>query len=330
MMTFIWPYVFLLLPLPLAIFRFLPKAKQQIMPLYMPQLAEHAFHDLEGQPASNRFKSIMLIAFWISFIIALANPVHYGDPISLPATGRDLMLAVDISGSMQERDMVIEGRRVDRLTATKLVVDDFLSKRQGDRIGLILYGGTAHIQAPLTYDIQTVKTFLNEAQIGFAGDGTAIGDAIGLGIQKLKDRPESHRVIILLSDGVNNTGTAEPLEAANFAKKTHIKIYTIALGHPRSRYPLDEKTLADIAKTTNAAFFRARNSQELLEIYELINKMEPVEQEAEVFRPQRAVFYWPLGFALAFLLLGVISQGITLRSTARNSTPRKQQPEEAN
>lgn len=319
MMTFTWPFVFLLLPLPFLVYRFLQPAKQQITPLYMPQLAEHAFNDLEGQPSSNRLKGFFLIGFWLSFITALANPVHYGDPVALPATGRDLMLAVDISGSMQERDMVIQGRRVDRLTATKAVVDEFLSKRQGDRIGLILYGGSAHIQAPLTYDIQTVKTFLNEAQIGFAGDGTAIGDAIGLGIQKLKDQPENHRVMILLSDGVNNTGAVTPDEAASFAQKTHIKIYTIALGHPRSRYPLDEKTLADIAKTTNASFFRARNSQELLEIYDIINKMEPIEQEAEIFRPQKSVFYWPLGVAIAFLLLSFLLQPASFRSNSNEA-----------
>jgi len=120
---------------------------------------------------------------------------------------------------------------------------------------------------------------------------------------------------------VNNTGAAEPMEAANFAKKTHIKIYTIALGHPRSRYPLDEKTLADIAKTTGAAFFRARNSQELAEIYALINKMEPVEQEAEVFRPQKAIFYWPLALAIGFLLLCVFFQSLQLPTRKPKNQP---------
>lgn len=306
MISFTWPYAFLLLPLPYLIYKGLPKAEKTPIPLYMPGLAQHTLTESATIKQSPFVIFILLATSWLAFLTALAGPIHQGDPVKLPTSGRDLLLAVDISGSMQERDMVMSGRRTDRLTATKVVIDEFLSKRQGDRVGLILYGSTAYIQSPLTFDLKTVKDFLDETQIGFAGDGTAIGDAIGMSIKKLENTPKNERILILLSDGVNNTGALNPLKAAKFAKQEGIKIYTIALGQPGSRFPLDERTLAAIAQETGGLAFRARNSGELLQIYKEIDKLEPIDQDAEFFRPEKALFFWPLGLALLLLLIGVL------------------------
>ncbi len=310
MINFAWPWAFFLLPLPYLIYRLLPAYQKMPIPLYMPMLSQHHFHTVnESDQKKTRAQMVLMTLLWLFFILALANPEKLGAPIELPSSGRDLLLAVDISRSMEEHDMTIAGRRTDRLTATKNVLNDFLSKRKGDRVGLILYGTNAYIQAPLTFDLDTVKEFLNESQLGFAGDGTAIGDAIGIGIKKLEDTPEAHRTMILLSDGVNNTGAVKPLEAARFAKQSGIKIYTVALGRPQSRYPLDERTLNAIADITGAAFFRARNTQELENIYDAINRLEPIDQKAEVFRPKQALFYWPLGFMfLLFLIISLLDR----------------------
>jgi Ca-activated chloride channel family protein len=194
------------------------------------------------------------------------------------------------------------------------VVGDFVVKREGDRLGLILFGEKAYMQTPLTFDRKTMQTLLNEAQIGFAGNnGTAIGDAIGLAVKRLQDRPENHRVVILLTDGANNAGELDPLEAAELARRTRVKIYTIGMGaevqetwglfgrkvsNPSA--DLDEASLTSIAETTGGQFFRARDPQELAAIYEQLNRLEPIDQEAETIRPIATLFHWPL--AAAFVL----------------------------
>ncbi|CAA0091629.1 Uncharacterised protein [BD1-7 clade bacterium] len=311
MIEFTLPWIFALLPLPLLVWWLIPARKQTSAALYMPHVQSDNLrqHDISpGRFSWLRF--LPLLAIWILLLAAAANPMRIGEAIELPANGRDLMLAVDISGSMEQRDMTINGRRVNRLVATKDVLTRFLSQRQGDRVGLILYGSQAFVQAPLTFDLKTVHRLLMESQIGFAGTGTAIGDAIGLGIKRLADNPAESRVLILLTDGENTSGTMLPVEAAKFATKEHVKIYTIGLGHPRSRYPIDERTLKEVADITGGEFFRARSQQELASIYAAIDKLEAVEQEAEIFRPKQTLFYWPLGGAMALaLLFGLINVG---------------------
>ncbi|TNE93284.1 MAG: VWA domain-containing protein, partial [Gammaproteobacteria bacterium] len=192
----------------------------------------------------------------------------------------------------------------------------FVERRQGDRLGLILFGTRPYLQTPLTFDRQTMNTLLNEAQIGFAGESTAIGDAIGLAVKRLQSRPENHRVLILLTDGANSAGEAQPLEAAEIAAREGITIYTIGIGAEvvveRSFFgsrrinpsrDLDETTLTAIADKTGGRYFRARNPDELQQIYAQLDQLEPVEQEAETLRPTKALFYWPLGVALLCSLL---------------------------
>jgi Ca-activated chloride channel family protein len=192
---------------------------------------------------------------------------------------------------------------MNRLMAVKAVVGDFVEKREGDRLGLVLFGEQAYLQTPLTFDRKTLQTLLYEAQLGFAGsNGTAIGDAIGLAVKRLQDRPENHRVLILLTDGANNAGALDPLKAAQLANRAGVKIYTIGVG-ARGGNGFDEKTLATIATTTGGQFFRARNPQELTAIYQELNRLEPVDQEAEMIRPVSSLFHWPLGIAFVATLL---------------------------
>jgi Ca-activated chloride channel family protein len=229
---------------------------------------------------------------------------------------------VDISGSMEQEDMRINGREVNRLIAVKAVVGDFVVKREGDRLGLILFGEKAYLQTPLTFDRKTMQTLLNEAQIGFAGsNGTAIGDAVGLAVKRLQDRPENHRVVILLTDGSNNAGELDPMEAADLARRAKVKIYTVGIGAESQQSwglfgsqvtnpsaDLDESALQGIADATGGQFFRARDPEELAAIYRELNRLEPLEQTAETIRPVSTLFHWPLALTFFLSLVLVLSR----------------------
>ncbi|NRB41518.1 MAG: VWA domain-containing protein [Pseudomonadales bacterium] len=322
-MNFDWPALFLLLPLPLLVYFLLPALKTSAASLYMPGLASHLLsNNNESAAQTSRLHILLMGLIWISLITAAAKPIRLGDAIELPASGRDLLLAVDISGSMEYADMIYQGRRVSRIAAVKSVLDDFLQKRQGDRVGLILYGSGAYIQAPLTFDLVTVQQLLSEAEIGFAGDGTAIGDAIGLSIKRLANNPADSRVVILLTDGQNSAGVVNPIEAAKVAKTENVKVYTVGVGHPSSRrYPIDEISLQKIAAITGGQYFRARNITELQKIYDVIDQLETLEQEPEKFRPQQSLFYWPLAamlLSLFILLLDKQIQFSTLFNASRS------------
>lgn len=318
MLTFEWPWLFLLLPLPLLYRLYRSKAEVTAPALKAPVYSTFAAQSATAAP-SNRWQwlilSLLTIA-WVATLLAAARPTWVGDPVALPSSGRDILLAVDISGSMEQTDMSIAGETVDRLTAVKHVVSDFVERRQGDRLGLILFGTRPYLQTPLTFDRRTMNTLLSEAQIGFAGDKTAIGDAIGLAVKRLKMRPENHRVLILLTDGANSAGEVQPLDAADIAAREGITIYTIGIGAEvmlqRSFFgtkrvnpsrDLDEATLTSIAEKTSGQYFRARNPEELDAIYQQLDQLEPVEQEAETLRPTKALFHWPLAIALICSLL---------------------------
>jgi len=234
----------------------------------------------------------LAIIAWLCLVLASTRPQWLGEPIEQGVSGRDLMLAVDLSGSMEERDFIINGKAVDRLTATKKVATEFIAQRIGDRLGLILFGTQAYLQTPLTFDRKTVEILLNEAVLGLAGDSTAIGDAIGLAVKRLQNQNVKSRVLILLTDGANTAGKVTPLQAADLAAQYHLKIYTIGIGADemlvRSFFgtqkvnpsrDLDEKTLTAIAEKTGGRYFRARNTQELQQIYQLLDQLEPVEKD---------------------------------------------------
>ena len=318
MITVVWPWLAVLLPLPYLIYRLLPRAPQNNdAALWVPTLAPYqgaaAFH---GRPVQRRWQRWLLILTWLFLVLAATRPQWLGDPIELPVSGRDLMLAVDLSGSMRTDDFRLSGHAVDRLTALKAVAGAFIEQRQGDRIGLILFGEKPYIQAPLTFDHATVTQLLNESVVGLAGNKTAIGDAIGLAVKRLRQDPQAKNVLILLTDGANTSGSLDPLKAAELAAQRGLKIYTIGIGadavevgalfFKRTVNPsldLDEKTLKAIASATGGRYFRARDTAELAEIYQQLDQLEPAEKDTLVYRPYTELYLYPLAAALLMAVL---------------------------
>ncbi len=333
MLTFLWPWAFWLLPLPLLTFMLIPRIRKQEAALFVPFYNDVLSFDQQNELSSGASigKGLLLLLIWILLVGSVSRPQWVGEPVALPTVGRDLMLAVDISGSMQAEDMFIGREQVTRLVLVKKVVSEFIERRIGDRVGLLLFGTEAYIQAPMTFDRQTVTTLLVEAQIGFAGEKTSIGDAIGLAVKRLKERSDDNRILILLTDGSNTAGSVEPSTAAELAAKTGVRIYTIGVGADEMMVrgffggtrrvnpaaDLDEETLRKIADLTGGKYFRARNTDELEEIYQLIDELEPVQQESEIFRPVKTLFYLPLAGALLLSFLFGLFVTVKLRPEKR-------------
>jgi len=327
MLDFLWLWAFALLPLPLVARFIIPAAPQETAALKVANISD--WHD-EGQAdistsnASAGLRWLLPALIWIALVTALARPVWVGEPIRLPAEGRDLMLAVDISGSMDTADMEINGKSVNRLAIVKQVLNDFISQRDGDRLGLILFGSNAYLQTPLTFDRETVRSFMEESALGLAGKMTAIGDAIALSVKRMRENPSDSQVLVLLTDGANTAGSIEPVRAAELAAEMGVRIYTIGLGAETMEVPsffgsrtvnpsrdLDEASLEKIAELTEGRFFRARNTEELSKIYSLIDELEPTEREEKTYRPESSLFHWPLLLALLLTWL----QGLLARKT---------------
>ncbi len=339
MFDFAQPLILCLLPLPLLVMWLLPAAKNiQHAALKVPFF--NALSNLSATTAfAKRRPSIFFAAIpfliWVLLVIAAAGPQWLGKPLALPRSGRDIMLAVDISGSMQIPDMAFHGQRTDRLSIVKYAADNFIKQRTGDRLGLILFGSKAYLQTPLTFDRKTVEQMLNDASIGLAGTQTAIGDAIGLAIKRLSNTPQKSRVLILLTDGANNSGVVSPLSAAKVAAKAGIKIYTIGIGASQMIVPgvfgpmavktnneLDEKSLKQIAKITGGLFFRAQNGKDLERVYQRLDQLEPVTTDKNVFRPIMPLYPWPLASAL-ILSMFMCLRILKLRNLLRHITAKQ-------
>lgn len=334
-LEFAWPWVFFTLPLPLLVMRFLPRAKAAPPATLRFPFFNALQRGLASPVASpSRLKLVLAILAWCLLVISAARPQWIGQTIHLPVSGRSLMLAVDISGSMRTDDMLIDRRPVMRLTAVKRVAGDFIEKRKGDRLGLILFGERAYLQTPLTFDRRTLHILLNEAAIGLAGKTTAIGDAIGLAVKRLQGQPEKNRVLILLTDGANTAGSVDPLKAADLARTEGVRIYTIGVGADERRMSglfglpalvggseLDERTLQAIARKTGGRYFRARDTRELQQIYRLLDAIEPASEDDQSYRPVEELYAWPLGAAL-FLSLVIALVAIDWQRTnvARGET----------
>jgi len=319
-MEFAWPWMFAVLPLPLLVRWLAPAAKPGSQAaLRVPVLDEFRYgtENVPVQRVARPLRWLLASLAWVLLVASAARPEWLGEPLELPLTGRDLMLAVDLSGSMREDDFVLGGQRVNRLQATKAVAGDFIQRRRGDRLGLILFGERAYLQTPLTFDRDTVRTLLEESAIGLAGgEATAIGDAIGLAVKKLREHPQQSQVLVLLTDGVNNAGEVHPLKAADLAAELGLKIYTIGVGadavlvrdlfgtrRVNPSRDLDEATLRAVAERTEGRYFRARDSEQLAQIYRILDQLEPAAVESRVFRPVTALYIWPLGMALVLGLL---------------------------
>ena len=314
-----WPWMLLALPLPWLARRWLPPVRQAQPALRVPwgtridRLAADGGGPLSGMP-------VLALLAWMLLCLAAARPQQPGELLQAPASGRELMLAVDLSGSMGEVDMRLGGSPVDRLTAAKAVISDFLGRREGDRVGLVVFGQRAYALTPLTLDRESVRLQLLDSVVGLAGRETAIGDAIGLAVKRLRAArveraQDGPQVLILLTDGVNTAGRLDPVKAAELAREQGVRIHTIAFGGqdtrtlfgirlPNADAEIDEEGLRRIAEATGGRAFRARDADELAGIYAEIDRIEPVAQPGERLRPMIERYPWPLAAAL---LLGLLA-----------------------
>lgn len=311
-----WPWIIALLPLPWLLRRWWrPVPPGQALHLPQPglQLAQGSYRTARG------LRPWLLGLAWLSLLAAAARPQWIGPPEAQQRSGRAIMLAVDLSGSMRTEDMDLAGQSVSRFGAVEAIAGDFISRRHGDEMGLILFGSQAFLVTPLTFDLSAVRAQLEEATVGLAGTETAIGDAIAVAVKRLSALPQQARVLVLLTDGVNNAGSIAPREAARAAKAAGVRIYTIGIGATQMRVggpfgsqlvnpsaDLDADMLTSIATATGGRFFRATDSSALADAYRAISALEPMPQAGPTLRPRHELFRWPLGLAAALFLLALV------------------------
>ena len=309
MIHFAWPWVFALLPLPLLAWWLLPPAPAAAMRLPH-RIAATRTHSREAR----RWRVSIAVLAWLLAVTAAARPQQIAPPEALVRSGRALMLAVDVSGSMAIQDMPLGTQVVSRFAAVKAIAGDFVAQRQGDEVGLVLFGTHAYLLTPLTFDVATVAKQLDGAAIGLAGRETALGDAIVLATKHLSKLPARSRVLVLLTDGVNTAGAVAPLQAAQLAKAAGVRIYTIGIGSaggetlsvfgmqiPAPDQDLDVSTLNSIAQQTGGKFFRAADADQLADAYRAIDRLEPLARGDALLRPREERYPYPL---VAALLLG--------------------------
>jgi Ca-activated chloride channel homolog len=324
---FAWPWMLLALPLPWLVRKWLPPARSSAAALKVPY--GDRLEAIAGLGGPGRVGGVGVLAWlaWALLCVAAARPQALGTAVQPPQAGRDLMLAVDLSGSMGDEDMALGGQPVDRLTAAKAVLADFLDRRSGDRVGLLVFGDRAYVLTPLTLDLDSVRSQLDDSVVGLAGRATAIGDAIGLAVKRLRPQPAEQRVLVLLTDGVSNAGMLDPLKAAELARDEGVRIHSIGFGGageslsvfgiplqlPGGDDGTDLATLQRIARLTGGKAFRARDTEELAGIYAEIDRLEPVKRPGQRVRPRIERYPWPLGAALA---CGLIAFALPRRTRA--------------
>jgi Ca-activated chloride channel homolog len=314
MWKFEFPWMCVLLPLPLLVWWLAPAYRTTASAVRMPFFREMA--DAAGEkPApggvrlrSNWMQRLLMPFLWMLLVISAARPVFVEPPVTRDMPARDLLLAIDLSQSMSERDFIDtqSGERMDRLSAVKRVVAQFIAKRKADRIGLIVFGDAAYPQAPLTLDHDSVLMLLDGMRIGMAGPRTAIGDALGLAVKMMEATPAPEKVLVLLTDGNDTASAIPPMQAARIAKRHGIVVHTIGIGDPgtEGEDKVDLDALAQIAKATNGSAFRALGREEdLAAVYAAIDKMTPEKIKREVYRPQTEFYWVPLALAVSLLTL---------------------------
>lgn len=320
---FLWPFIFLLLPAPILVRRILSRVdfeserKTKVIALRVPffnRVSDFTVPTNGGIPKKTKGP---LILAWLFFICAAARPIWYDNAQYLPQNARNIVLALDTSGSMAEQDFDVSGQPTTRLNLVKTVVDDFIQKRTGDEISLVIFGSEAYTYTPLTYDLKTVRSLLEEVNIGIAGEMTAIGDALATSIANVSKLPADSRIVILLSDGYANAGVVKVNEAIKMAQKTGVKVYTIGVASAPKQIrnffgfkqivnpgaDLDEETLRRIASETGGRYYRATTTAELQTIYDIINSLETSEHNNQVFRPRKELFHIPLFMAMICLFI---------------------------
>lgn len=315
MFEFALPWVWVLVPLPWLARWFLPAAKKDSAALYLPQIRKI----IPGQKSIKSFSVmpwLLPTLVWCLLLAACARPVWVGEPVSYADEAREVMIALDLSGSMEMDDMYLNGRRVTRLEAAHGILADFIRRRHGDRIGLIVYADHAYVYAPVSSDLNSIAKLAEEAQIGLAGRRTALGDAIALSIKYFTEREAEDQVVLMLTDGAINTGVINADQALQLARTHDIKIHTIGIGSDEHvvesifgqrrvdpSTDMDETFLTQIAHATGGEYFRARNTEQMEEIYRIIDEIEPVQSDDKTFRPQKSLVHWPLAGALLLSLL---------------------------
>lgn len=308
------PWVFLLMPMPWLVWRLLPPFRERVRALRFPffdaLVAAVGEVPREGAVVQRRqaADTFMALLVWLLLLIGLAGPQRLGAPVEISQAARDVVLAIDISGSMDVKDfLAADGNRVQRLLAVKRVVRNFVEQRQGDRVALIIFGSHAYIQSPFTEDLQTVSELLNQTQVGMAGPNTVIGDAIGLSIRTFEASEVDQRLLILLSDGADTGSRMTPLNAAAIAAQEEVSIYTIAVGDPDARPGSDNRvdvvTLQQIAAATNGEYYFAGDEAALQAVYQRIDELSPRKTEVLSYQPRRPLAYMPLAAASLLLCL---------------------------
>jgi len=317
------PWTLVLLPLPFLVWRFLPPHRERVEGLRFPffrRIAQAA--GAEARPGAvvlsrSRLQMGAAIIVWALIVLALAQPQRVGAPVERVKAARDVVLAIDISGSMDARDFEdASGERLQRLDAVKRVVSEFIAGREGDRMGLIVFGSKAYVQAPLTEDLDTILELLGRTEVGMAGPHTALGDAIGLAIRTFEASEIEQRLLILLSDGSDTSSAMSPVNAAEIAASEGVEIYTVGVGDPEAsgESRVDLAALQDIARRTGGAYFYASDAEALTEVYERIDALAPRETETLSYRPRRSLAHWPLGIAV---LVGLGTTGLLYLSARR-------------
>ena len=320
MLGFDWWWTMLLLPLPLLARKLLPASSHAELALAVPLLNHYPFAESSVRQSPQKLTRNCVWLFWICLVIAASRPFWLGEPISRTQSGRDLMLAVDISGSMSEVDMTINAKAASRIEVLKVVVGKFIDRREGDRLGLILFGTNAYTYVPLTFDLDSLQQLLADVSTGLAGRYTAIGDAIGLAVKSMRTQESKHKVLILVTDGANTAGFENPVVAAQVARQQGLTIYTIGVGTDAQTLSrtyglqsipagvaLNETVLNRIAEVTNGKYFRATNASTLEKIYLDLDKLEPIEHKYQTHRPRSELFMLPLSAGLMVMLFFMVS-----------------------
>ena len=294
------PWALITLPLPILVYLFWSRAQDdEGAALFIPFFNQLKTYLPPLSPYQNR-PLIDLVLIWVLLIIAASGPRYIGQPIPLERQGHSILLALDVSGSMAMDDFIANGQISTRLHVVKKTANAFVQARKEDPIGLILFGSRAYLQTPLTFDKQTIHERINDATVGLAGNSTSLGDALGLAVKHLRHTPIEGRVVILLTDGANNSGVLPPLKAAELAHDNHIKVYTIGLG---SEFQIDAETLQSIADKTGGLYFSATDLSSLEATYERINAMESTQHDNILIRPQHDYYPWPLALACLIFML---------------------------
>ncbi|SDE78152.1 Ca-activated chloride channel family protein [Salipiger thiooxidans] len=318
-MSFAVPWVFCLLPLPLLLLRLLPARAAASGALTLPPALAMAFHPTAANPVHRHARLIALACAWVALVVALTGPRQEQVLDVVPASGRDIVLALDLSGSMEREDFVLDGRTVSRLAAVQDVAAQFVRGRTGDRVGLVVFGDRAYVAAAPTHDVGAVAQVIGTLQIGVSGKATAIADGLGLAIRRLRGREAESRVIILLSDGQDTTGAVDPVAAAQAAQELGMRVYTIALGpadlasSPDARDAVDSETLSRIAEAAGGETFRVRSTEDLEAVTRAMDRLEPSLADMPPVRTWRLYWPWCAALAVAALAAALV---LHLRETA--------------